>query len=77
VKGDEEVGGKENFEQNKEDFNQGSAHENNDVMHGHGVKRTNSNIMGRRRSKWQGAKCDLVDNVGVFFTKGFVVACDP
>ncbi len=48
VKGDEKVGGEENFEQNKQDSNQGSAHENNDAMHGHGVKRTNSNIMGRR-----------------------------
>ncbi len=77
VKGDEEVGGEENFEQNKEDYNQGNAHENDDAMHGHGVKRTNSNIMGRRRFEWWEAKCDLVNDVGVFLTKGSVVACDP
>jgi hypothetical protein len=41
-----------NFEQNKEYYNQGNAHENDDAMHGHGVKRTNSNIMGRRRFEW-------------------------
>jgi hypothetical protein len=51
---------------------------NDDVMHGHGVKRRNSNILGRCRSRWRGAECDLVDNVGVFFfAKGCVVACDP
>jgi hypothetical protein len=46
-------------------------------MHGHGVKRTNSNIMGRRRFEWWEAKCDLVNDVGVFLTKGSMVACDP
>ncbi|CAM6051575.1 unnamed protein product [Sphagnum compactum] len=35
VEGDEEVGGEESFEQNKEDYNQRNAHENDDTMHGH------------------------------------------
>ncbi len=58
VKSYAEVGGKENFEQNKEDYNQRSAHKNDNVMHGHGVKGTNPNIMGRGRSEWQGVECD-------------------
>jgi hypothetical protein len=33
--------------------------------------------MGRRRFKWQGAKCDFVDNGEVFIAKDWVVACDP
>jgi hypothetical protein len=49
VKSYEEVGGEENCEQNKKDYNQGSAHKNDDIMHGHGVRGTNSNIMGRGR----------------------------
>jgi hypothetical protein len=52
VEGDEEVGGEESFEQNKEDYNHRNAHESDDAMHGHGVRGTNSNIMGRRRSEW-------------------------
>jgi len=49
---DEEVGSKENFEQNNEDYNQGNACVNDDVMHGHGVKGRISNILGRCRSEW-------------------------
>jgi hypothetical protein len=48
VEGDEEVGGEENFERNKEDYNKGNACGNDDTVHGHGVKRINSNIVGRR-----------------------------
>jgi hypothetical protein len=50
---------------------------NDDIVHGHGVRGRHSNIVGRRRSKWQGAECDLLDNVGVFLPKGHVVTCDP
>jgi hypothetical protein len=49
---------------------------NDDIVHGHGVRGENSNILGRHQSKWRGAKCDLMDNVGVFLTKGHVVVCD-
>jgi hypothetical protein len=31
----------------KEDYNQGNAHGNDDVVYGHGVKGTNSNITKR------------------------------
>jgi hypothetical protein len=41
------------------------------------VKKRNSNVVGRQRFEWQGAKCDLVVNNGVFIIKGWVVACDP
>jgi len=47
VKVDEEVGGKDNFEWNEEDYNQGNAHGNDDIVYNHGVKGTNSNIAGR------------------------------
>ncbi len=50
---------------------------NDDVVHGHGVKGRNSNILGKCQSGWRGGGCDLVDNVGVFFAKGHVVSCDP
>jgi hypothetical protein len=50
---------------------------NDDVMLGHGVRGRNSNILGRCRFEWRGTECDIVDNVGVFFAKGHVVACDP
>jgi hypothetical protein len=50
--GNEYIGGKETFEQNKEDYNQGNAHGNDDTVHGHGVRRTNSNIVGRHWFKW-------------------------
>jgi hypothetical protein len=73
TKGDEEVGSK----QNKEDYNQGNACVNDDVMHGHGVRGKISNILQIRRFEWRGVKCDLVDNVGVFLAKDHVVACDP
>jgi hypothetical protein len=75
--GNEEVGNKENFEWNKEHYNQGNACVNDDAIHGHGVKGRNSNIVGRCRSKWWRTKCDLVDNVGVFLAKGCAVAHDP
>ncbi len=74
---DEEVGGEENFEWNKEDNNQGNAHGNDDAMHGHGMERKNSNIVGRRWFEWQKTKCDLINDGGVFITKGQMVACDP
>ncbi len=77
VEGNEEVGNKENFEWNKEDYNQGNAHGNDDAMHGHGVQGTNLNIVGKRQYEWWGVECDLVDDGGVFITKGWVVACDP
>jgi hypothetical protein len=38
VEGDEEVRGKENFERN--------AQESDDAMYGHGIRGTNSNIVG-------------------------------
>jgi hypothetical protein len=69
VESNEEVGGKESFEQNKEDYNHRNAHESDDTMHGHGVRGTNSNIMGRHWFTWQGATCNLVDDVGVFLAK--------
>jgi hypothetical protein len=47
VEGDEEVGSKENFEWNKEDYNHGNARMNDDAMHGHGVRGINPNILGR------------------------------
>jgi hypothetical protein len=37
VEGNHEVSGEENFEQNKEDYNQGNACGNDDAMYGHGV----------------------------------------
>jgi hypothetical protein len=52
-KGDEEVGGEENFERNKEDYNQRNECGNDDTMHGHGVRGSNSNIAGRCRFKWK------------------------
>jgi hypothetical protein len=45
-------------------------------MHRHGVRGTNSNIMGKHWSKWWGVECDLVNDAGVFLAKGHVVACD-
>jgi hypothetical protein len=50
---------------------------NDDIVHDHGVRGKNSNILGRRQFKWWGVECDLVDDAGVFLTKGRVVACDP
>ncbi len=41
MEGNEEVGSEENFEWNKEDYNQGNAHMNVDVVHGRGVKGKN------------------------------------
>jgi len=39
-------------------------------MHGHGVRRINSNTLGRHQFKWRGAKCDFVNNGRVFIAKG-------
>jgi hypothetical protein len=50
--GDKEVGREENFEQIEEDYNQGNAHMNDDVLHGHGVRGKNSNILGRCWFEW-------------------------
>jgi hypothetical protein len=74
--GNEYVGGKKKFEQNKEDYKERNAYGNDDTVHGHGVKRTNSNIMGRHWFKWRRAKFDFVDD-GVFIAKSWMVACDP
>jgi hypothetical protein len=52
VENNEEVGVKESFEQNKEDYRQGNAYGNDDAMHGHDVRRSNSNIVGRHQFKW-------------------------
>ncbi len=52
VESDEEVGCEENFEQNKEDNNQGNARMSNDVVHGHGVGRRNKNIVGICWFEW-------------------------
>jgi hypothetical protein len=41
VKSDHEVGGEENFEQNKKDYNQGNACGNDDAVYSHGVRGTN------------------------------------
>jgi hypothetical protein len=77
VENNQEVGVKESFEQNKEDYRQGNAYGNDDVVHGRGVKRSNSNIVGRHQFEWQRVECDLVNHGGVFLEKGHVVACDP
>jgi len=77
VKGDEEVGGEENFQWNKEDYNQGNARGNDDIVYGHGVKGTNSNTTRRCQYEWWRIECDLIDNNGVFIAKGWVVACNP
>jgi hypothetical protein len=42
TEGNEKVGSEENFEQNKKDYNQGNAHLNDDIVHGHNVKGRNS-----------------------------------
>jgi hypothetical protein len=47
AKGNEEVSSEENFEQKKEDYNQGNACVNDHVIHDHGVRGINSNIVGR------------------------------
>jgi hypothetical protein len=52
LKGDEEVGGEENFERNKEDYNERNARGNDDSRYGHGVGGTYSNIVGKHQSKW-------------------------
>ncbi len=77
MEGNEEFGGEENFEWNTKDYNQGNAHGNDDAMHGHGLKGTYSNIARRCQFEWWGAKCDLVDDGGIFIAKGQVVTCDP
>jgi hypothetical protein len=77
VESNEEVGVKENFEQKEEDYRQGNAYANDDVVHGHGVRRSNSNIVGRHWCEWQRVECDIVNHDGVFLAKGHVVACDP
>jgi hypothetical protein len=77
AKGDEKVSGEENFEQNKEDYSQGNAHGIDDVVHGHCVRGTNSNIAGRHRFEQRRAECDLINDGGVFIIEGWVVACDP
>jgi len=77
VEENQEVGGEENFEQNQKYYNQGNACGNDDVVYGHDVRGTNSNIIGRRQSKWKGAEYDFVDDGGVFIAKGWVVACGP
>jgi hypothetical protein len=59
VEGDEKVGGEENCEWNKKDYNKGNARGNVDAVHGHGVKRINSNIMGRHWFEWQGVERDF------------------
>jgi hypothetical protein len=41
VKSDQEVSGEENFEQNKENYNQENACGNDDAVYGHGVRGTN------------------------------------
>ncbi len=61
----------------KKNYYQGNACENDDIIYGNGVKGKKSNIVGRCRFEWQGAKCDLVVNGGVFIVKGRMVACDP
>ncbi len=73
----EEVGGEEIFEWNDKNYNQGNACGNSDEVYGHGVRGTNSNIIGKCQFKWRGVECDPLDDGGVFITKGWVVACDP
>lgn len=69
AEGDHEVGGEEKFEQNKKDYNLGNACGNDDVVYGHGVRGTNSNIVGRRQYEWQGVEYDLVNDGGVSLQK--------
>jgi acetyltransferase-like isoleucine patch superfamily enzyme len=57
-----------NEEQNEERNNERSEE---------GNIRINSSILTKGRCFWQGAKCDLVDDVGVFIANGCVITCDP
>lgn len=47
TEGDEEVGNKENFDRNKEDYNQGNACVNDDIVHGHGCEREKFKYSGK------------------------------
>ncbi len=40
------------------------------MKYGDGLKRRNSNVIERQRFEWRGVECDLVDDSGVFITKG-------
>ncbi len=40
-------------------------------------KRRNSHIPSKGRFAWWGAKCNLMDDVGLFVANGRVIACDP
>ncbi len=66
AEGDKEVGSEENFKQNEEDYNQGNARMNDDVLHGHGLRGINSNKLGKCRFEWRRVKCDIVDDARVF-----------
>jgi hypothetical protein len=37
----------------------------------------NSCILSKDKFVWQGAKCELVDDVGLFVASGHVTTCDP
>jgi hypothetical protein len=51
---------------------------NDDAIYGNGVRGTNSNLVGRCRFEWQGAKCNFVNDGTMFIPKGrVVVICDP
>jgi hypothetical protein len=51
---------------------------NDDAIYGNGVRGIDSNLVGRCRFEWQGAKCGFVNDGRVFIAKGCVVViCDP
>ncbi len=39
-------------------------------------ERRNFRIASKGRFVWQGAECNLVDDVGFFIVSGYVIACD-
>jgi hypothetical protein len=39
-------------------------------------ERRNSHMPSKGMFVWQGAECDLVDDVGFFIVSGYVIACD-
>jgi hypothetical protein len=51
--------------------------ERNNERSEEGNTRINLSIKTKGRYLWQGAKCDLVDDVGVFIASGCVITCEP
>ncbi len=74
---DEEVHVQENSEWHEKGNQQVNGHQDENAEYGDGVRGKNSNVVGKQRSKWWRVECNLVDDNGVFITKGQVVACGP